>query len=184
MSRARTSTTPWRTSRLAVLLAIAALTLACGSSSKTSGTDGCGAEATPSDPASPSLADARNRVDFAVAYPCKLPPQTALRTIVIDAAPAGERARRLTLVFEGGERAPISLSEASRFAGFFAPPSGARISDVDLDGAAGKLIEADSPSYYLLFLAWNREGVHYELQTARGKGTTKEALIEMARSVR
>lgn len=169
---------------LAALLAVAALTLACGRSDGVSGSGPCEANVTPSDPASLSLAEAGGRVDFAVAYPCRLPPQARLRTIVVDAAPAGQKAHRLTLVFEAGEKAPITLSEASQSAGFFAPPSGATVSDIDLGGATGKLIEADSERYYLLLLAWDRDGVHYELQTARGKGTTRDTLIEMARSVR
>ena len=167
------------------LLAAAAVALACGRTEPApEPTASCDRGVSPADADSPSLEEAQRQTPFPIAYPCRLPGGFRLERVVLSGS--GEGSRSLTLVFRRpGFDTLLELTESERATGFTVVPPAMKLTRPTVQGVQGRLVEGDSGTgHYLLYLAWSRGGVSYELQGTVGGGLTREGFLAVAESIR
>ena len=172
-----------RTSALAVTAA-AALACTGAGSWPPEGQGPCADGVVPADTSSPSLEEAQRQVPFPIAYPCRLPTGFRLQRVLVSGSQEGSRS--LTLVFSRpGFDTNLELTESERAIGFTVVPPTMTLTRPLVQGVQGRLVEGDSGTgHYLLYLAWSKGGVSYELQSTVGAGLTRDGFLPIAESIR
>jgi len=166
-------------------LAAGAMALACGGEqSAPQATTPCTEGVSPAAADSLSLEEAQRQTPFPIAYPCRLPTGFRLQRVLVEGSAEGSRS--VTLVFgRPGFDTTLELTESQREPGFTVVPPAMTLTRPTVQGVVGRLMEGDSGTgHYLLYLAWSKGGVSYELQGTVGAGLTRQGFLPIAESIR
>ncbi len=130
------------------------------------------------------MEEAQRQVPFSIAYPCRLPTGFRLQRVLVSGRPEGLPS--VTLVFSRpGFDTALQLTESQREPGFTVVPPAMTLTRPVVQGVRARLVEGDSGTgHYLLYLAWSRGGVSYELQGTVGAGLTRQVFLRTAGSIR